>query len=191
MNPTCERLREWLEAGPEGGPPPALEAHATGCETCRRRLALDRALCDRLGAEADLAPARRAALVARIAPAPAVAPARRVRPVRWPLSALAVAAAAVLAALVFWPPQVAPTLPTDVFGDLLGPLAEVTPQAPGAPAAEEDSSPLSLVLAAFWGDLEGPMAIGVGALEAPRTAAGIESAPPQTSTERNRQVKEE
>jgi hypothetical protein len=35
--------------------------------------------------------------------------------------------------------------------------------------------PLGNVLSALWGDLQGPVAVGLNALEAPRAAAAVES----------------
>jgi hypothetical protein len=178
MNPDCEQFLRWLDEGRPDGLTPPLEAHAAGCDTCRRRLALDRTLRERLGTGADLEGARRAALVDRILAAVPAAPAARrhpIRHVRW-AAALALAAALVVAAMVFWPRPVEPTSPTEVFGDLLGPLANMAPpQIAATPESQDAPLPLGNVLSALWGDLQGPVAVGLNALEAPRAAAAVES----------------
>ncbi len=178
MNPDCEQFLRWLDEGRPDGLTPSLEAHPAGCDTCRRRLDLDRALRERLGAGADLDGERRAALADRIlAAAPAAPVARRhpIRHVRW-AAAVALAAALVVAAITFWPRPVAPTLPTEVFGDLLGPLADMTPpQIAAAPQSQDTPLPVGNVMSALWGDLQGPVAVGLNALEAPRAAAAVES----------------
>lgn len=134
---------------------------------------------ERLGQGADLAPARRAALLERLAPAAARAPRRR----RWiiPVSLVTAAAAVVVVALLAWPARrYDPIPPTAIFADLLGPVADMeTPTAPAAPVQDE-SSPLNDVLAALWSDLEGPVAIAMDAFEAPKSLIPAKSAVPET-----------
>ncbi len=124
----------------------------------------------RLGEGADLPPDRRRALLDRIAPAPASprATARR-HPLRW------VAAAAAVAALVaaiagLWPGRPEPIAPTDIVGDLLGPLPRMADAYVPAPQeTEEAPSPVTGALATVWDDLKGPLAIASEAISVPRT----------------------
>jgi len=179
MNPECDRFLQWLDEASSLAPPGDLATHATGCEPCRRRLALEWTMRERLGARATMRPAWRAALVDRIAP-------RGRRRMHWAIRwswVPAAAAAAIVAAVLLWParPHNPPVLVTQVFGDLLGPLAEAAapaqPQAaPAAPVVTESEDPLGLtaVLTAVWGDLEGPLSIGLDAMAAPRAAATVE-----------------
>ena len=100
---------------------------------------------------------------------------RRAR--RWPwLGTLAAAATVILAvSLFFYPASSRPAvLPSQVFGDLLGPLAEASPLLPPATTPADDS-PLTAVLTAFWGDFEGPITIGRDAMQAPRAVAAVRS----------------
>jgi hypothetical protein len=132
---------------------------------------------DGIGEAAGLDPARRAALLERIVPARAEAPPSRARILHLSWGALAAAAAVIVAVVVLWPEHREPIPPTEVFAYLLGPLTEMT--AAGASAGEpapEDASPMDAVVGAFWSDLEGPLAVGMDALEAPRALAAVESA---------------
>lgn len=131
----------------------------------------------RLGEGAELAPARRAALLERIAPAQAGASRRRARIIRLSWGALAAAAAILVAAVVLWPERREPISPTELFADLFGPLPQIaTAGATTTAPAQEESSPFGAVLSAFWGDLEGPLTIAVNAIEAPRALASVEPA---------------
>ena len=134
---------------------------------------------ERLGRGADLTPARRTALLERLAPAASRAPRRR----RWviPVSLATAAAAVVVAALLLWPARrYDPIPPTAIFADLLGPVAEMeTPATPAAPVQDE-SSPLNDMLASLWSDLEGPLAIAMDAFEAPKSLVPAKSAVPET-----------
>jgi len=132
---------------------------------------------DGLGEAAELDPARRAALLERIVPARAEAPRSRARIRHLSWGALAAAAAVIVAVLILWPEHREPIPPTEIFAYLLGPLTEMTATgaSAGAPALE-DGSPTDAVVSAFWSDLEGPLAIGMDALAAPRALASVESA---------------
>lgn len=175
MTTDCRRVDEWLDEMPEPtAPPAALEAHAAECDECRGRLDFERLLRDRLGAGAELDAAHRAVLVAKITAAAGVKR-RPMRLLRWSWLPLA-AAAAVTLAIVYWPVHREPIPPSDIFGDLIGPLATMTPVSAPAAKAEEES-PLTLALAALWGDFDGPLAIGRAAIEAPRAAAGLDRKP--------------
>jgi hypothetical protein len=199
MSDECRQIESWLTDGTQHGNLPCgvpetplevtLRVHATGCETCRRRLTIDADLRERLGDGATLDPARRAALVARLGAA-AVPVARPWRQGwRWAWVPVAAAAALVLAAVLFWPAAPCnPISPTQVLGDLLGPFAEPSFFAgetePAAPTPVETATPpagdplaLGDVLGAFWGDLAGPVSVGLEALEAPRAAAAPATAP--------------
>ena len=140
---------------------------------------------DGLGEAAGLDPARRAALLERIVPARAEAPRSRARILYLSWGALAAAAAVIVAVLVLWPEHREPIPPTEIFACLLGPLTEMTATgaSTGAPAPE-DASPMDAVVSAFWSDLEGPLAIGMDALEAPRALVSVE--PPGQVTSANR-----
>ena len=175
----CERINQWLDEVPEQALASDLAAHAAQCETCRRRLAIEESM-HLLGAGVTLEPQRRAALVDRIVAAPVQAARGRSRVLRWSWAPLAAAAAIVLAVVFLWPAQPRePILPTQILGDLLGPLASIeTASAEPAPSPQtaDDSSPLGSVFGSFWGDLEGPVAVGLAAMEAPRAAATRPSA---------------
>jgi hypothetical protein len=182
MNPECERFLQWLDEASDLSPPQDLETHAAGCETCRRRRALENTMRGHLGAAAAIEPARRASLVAQIAPV------RRRRAhwaVRWSWVPAA-AAAAIVAAVLLWParPHVPPVSVTQVFGDLLGPLADAAQTRPlptpaaSSPTNQEDPLGLNAVLTSIWGDLEDPLRIGLDAMEAPRAAAAVEPPAP-------------
>jgi hypothetical protein len=95
------------------------------------------------------------------------------RLLRWSWMPLAAAAAIILAVVLAWPPAPrTPILPTELFGDFLGPLAEISPPEENiAPAAPAESSTTEDVLGAFWADFEGPLSVALGAMEAPRAAA--------------------
>jgi len=175
----CERINQWLAEAPEQALASDLAAHAAQCETCRGRMAVEEAM-HLLGAGATLERRRRSALVDRIVAAPVQAARGRSRVLRWSWAPLAAAAAIILAVVFLWPAQPRePILPTQILGDLLGPLASLSP-APAEPAPSpqtaEDSSPLGSVFESFWGDLEGPVSIGLAAMEAPRAAATRPSA---------------
>ncbi|MBM4017954.1 MAG: hypothetical protein FJ288_06430 [Planctomycetes bacterium] len=186
MKTPCDRIGEWLDD--ETRPPIAadLAAHAPGCDACRNPVALERALREGLRDVAAPDAARRAALVNGILRASSAAPpasGRRGRTVFWSWAAIAAAAAIILAAVLAWP-QVPrnPISPTEVFGDFLGPLVMLVPPAPQEDAATAPPAPSAEVLTAddvfgvFWSDFEGPLAVALGAMEAPRVAAGIPAA---------------
>jgi len=175
MNTLCEQFSEWLDDVPEQPLSDALAAHAASCEACRRQLALERSMQSGLPAGASLDPSRRAALRGRILAAPAKRPAFRL--LRWSWAPLAAAAAIVLAVLVFHPftkSAVAPTLPSDLLADILGPLPYIDSSDPAkpdaAPTAATESSPMGDLLSAFLGDFEGPMKVALGTLDASRAA---------------------
>jgi len=139
-------------------------------------------LFDGLGDTAAIDSARRAALLERIVSARARAARPRRRILYLSGGALAAAAAAVLAAVVLWPGQRASIPPTEIFAYLLGPLTEMTAASTitGTPV-QETGLPTDAVVAAFWSDLEGPLAIGMDALEAPRALVSVEPAGQGTS----------
>jgi hypothetical protein len=92
----------------------------------------------------------------------------------WVAGAAATAAAVVLGICIFRPEHRQPVSvsPTQVFADLLGPLADFTPPPPQAAApADTNSSPLGPVLAAMWGDFEAPLNVGLDAIKAPQVVA--------------------
>ncbi len=134
---------------------------------------IEQAMREHLGAGAELSPVRRRRLIARITGASA-GPAKARPAVRWAwLGGLAAAAAAVLLTVVLWPErEPEPIAPTDILGDLLGPLAAGAPpeEASPSPKAEAEAS-LGGALALFLGDFEGPLAIGRAALDAPKAVA--------------------
>jgi hypothetical protein len=175
----CERINQWLDEAPEQALAGDLAAHAAQCETCRRRLAFEESM-HLLGAGATLDPQRRSALVEKIVAAPVQAARGGSRVPRWSWAPIAAAAAIIMAVVFLWPAQPRePILPTQILGDLLGPLASLSPaSAEPAPSPEtaDDSSPLGSVFESFWGDLEGPVAVGLAAMEAPRAAATSPSA---------------
>ena len=140
-------------------------------------------LFDGLGDTAAIDSARRAALLERIVSARARAARPRRRILYLSGGALAAAAAAaVLAAVVFWPGHRVSIPPTEIFAYLLGPLTEMTAASTitGAPV-QETGLPTDAVVGAFWSDLEGPLAIGMDALEAPRALVSVEPAGQGTS----------
>jgi hypothetical protein len=122
----------------------------------------------------------RAALRGRILAAPAKRPAFRL--LRWSWAPLAAAAAVVLTVLVFHPftkSPVAPTLPSDLLADILGPLPYIgssAPEASDATPAAAESSPMGDILSAFLGDFEGPMNVALGTLDASRAAVAPRAA---------------
>jgi hypothetical protein len=184
MTNACRLIEQWLDEAPDA-PPLArdLEAHAAACETCARRLAIDRTLRERLAAGATLEPAHRADLVARVLAANAPAARRPRRLPRWSWAPVAAAAAVVLALVVFQPMKRPPILPTEVFGYFLGPIADMFPPPSPEPAqpaqpvqTEEDVPTMETIFGAFWTDLEGPLTVVLGAMEAPRAAAAQEPA---------------
>ena len=171
MEPLCGCTREWLDNGDRPPLPVDLEAHIGVCPVCRRSVAVERALRKGLRAGAALDAARRATLMEKIAGSPRGA-GRRSRLARWSWVPLAAAAAIILAVVLAWPPAPrTPILPTELFGDFLGPLAEISPPPDIAPAAPSESSTTEDVLGAFWADFEGPISVARGAMEAPRAAA--------------------
>ena len=171
METPCDCIREWLDNGDRPPLPVDLEAHIGVCPVCRRSVAVERALRKGLRAGAALDAARRSALMEKIAGSPCGA-GRRARLARWSWAPLAAAAAIVLAVVLTWPPAPrTPILPTELFGDFLGPLAEISPPPDVAPAAPSESSTTEDVLGAFWADFEGPLSVALGAMEAPRAAA--------------------
>jgi hypothetical protein len=143
-------------------------------------LAIESTMRSGLGAGATLGPQERAALVDRIVPSiPQKAGGARLI-LRWSWAAAA-AAAVILAVVMLWPahPHHPPVLLTDIFADLLGPLAQASTSAPETPtitqAADSEADPLGLsrVVSAVWGDIQGPLTIGLDAMEAPRAAASV------------------
>jgi hypothetical protein len=175
MKTPCEQIRQWLDNGDRPPLPAALEAHVGVCPVCRRSVTVERALRQGLRAGAALDAARRSALMEKIAGSPSGAAIgrRSRRLLRWSWAALAAAAAIILAVVLTWPPAPrTPILPTELFGDFLGPLAEMSPPEENiAPAAPAESSTTEDVLGAFWADFEGPLSVALGAMEAPRAAA--------------------
>ena len=201
MSPECDRFQHWLDEAPNLTPAGAMAAHAAACETCRRLLAIETGL-RRLGGDAAVAPARRAALVERIAPARKRQARPLVRMLRWSWP-VAAAAAVVVAVVLLWPAPArhAPVSVTEIFGDLLGPLAEakapeVSVPAPGATleTAVSDTAVdllgLNDVFAAVWGDLEGPLTIALDAMEAPRAAAAVRPSAKAPGMKSDRTIKE-
>jgi hypothetical protein len=171
MKTPCDCIREWLDDGDHPPLPVDLEAHIGVCLVCRRSVAVERALRKGLGAGAAIDAARRSALMEKIAGSPCGA-GRRARLARWSWAPLAAAAAIILAVVLAWPPAPhTPILPTELFGDFLGPLAKISPPPDIAPAAPSESSTTEDVLGAFWADFEGPLSVARGAMEAPRAAA--------------------
>jgi hypothetical protein len=197
MNRECDRVERWLaDLGELAAPAADLAAHAETCPACCRRLEMERTLRERLGAGAELDPARRAALVAGIlAPQTPTARSRR-RILRWSWAGVA-AAAAVLVIVLAIPKHRPPIQPTDVLGDLMGPLAVTAlPAAPAAHSAPRENTEggapsasalpiLNSAMAALWGDFEGPVSIGIGVMEAPRVAAAIPPTAEKKPTEIN------
>ena len=169
METPCDRIREWLDNGDRPPLPVDLEAHIGVCPVCRRSVAVERALRKGLRAGAAIDAGRRSALMEKIAGSPSAG--RRTRLARWSWAPLAAAAAIVLAVVLAWPqPPRTPILPTELFGDFLGPLAKIS--APDiAPAAPSEGATTDDVLGAFWADFEGPLSVALGAMEAPRAAA--------------------
>jgi len=123
----------------------------------------------RLGEGADPSPARRQALVDRIAAGGAEArrPARRRRGVWW-IGAAAAAAAAVVAAVLLRPAEPDPMPPTALFEALLGPLPTLTASEPVPPDADPPDSPATDALFVFWQDLKEPLSIVAQAASGPR-----------------------
>jgi hypothetical protein len=197
MNDACRQLQEWLDADRARPPDPAIAAHASACPVCAQLMAIDQAMRTGLAAGASLDASRQRALVDRIAPAVrAAAPAheaaepahvaapasraavparRRLRRWSWVAGAAAAAAAVtfiVLSPSTFRPEQRQPASPTELFDDLLGPLADLTPPPPQAAApADTHPSPLGPVLAALWNDFAGPVNVGLGAIKSPKPAS--------------------
>jgi len=120
----------------------------------------------RLGEGADLPPERRRALLDRIAPAGA-APRPTVRRLRLRWVGAAAAAALVAAVVGLWPTEPEPVSPTDLLGDLLGPLPRMA-DAQTPTREEQEPSLLADALAAVWDDLEGPLTIASEAVTASR-----------------------
>jgi len=176
MKPECEQIRQRLDDLERRPLPPDLKAHAASCPACRASVEAEEALREHLGEAAPLAPVRRAEIVARVMAATAAAPRvrHRRRPLWWSLAPLAAAAAIVLVVVLAWPhPPRTPISPTEVFGDFLGPLANFTLPIETPQTPEKEPSTTDNILATFWGDLETPLTVAMGALEAPRAAAGI------------------
>lgn len=177
MKPECEQIRQWLDDLERQPLPPDLKTHAASCPACRASIEAEEALREHLGEAAPLAAVRRAEIVARVMAATAAAPRtrNRRRPLWWSLAPLAAAAAIALVVVLAWPhPPRTPISPTEVFGDFLGPMANLVPPAAGpqvTPAKEPSTA--DDVLATFWGDLQGPLTVALNAMEAPRAAAGL------------------
>ena len=172
MKTPCEQIRQWLDDTDRPPLPADLRVHAASCDACRAAVAAEQSLRAGLGAGAAIDAARRAALMEKIAGSPCAAGRRTRRLVRWSWAPLAAAAAIVLAVVLTWPPAPrTPMLPTELFGDFLGPLAGISPPPDIAPAAPGESSTTEDVLGAFWADFEGPLSVALGAMEAPRAAA--------------------
>jgi len=175
MNPECERICDWLDDLDCRRLPPDLEAHAASCPACGPSVAAEQALREGLGNVAPLDPARRAAILTHILAAPARRSRNLSRILWWSWAPLAAAAAIILVVFLAWPqaPRT-PILPTEVFGDFLGPIANLLPPVETTQApAEAEPSTADNVLATFWSDLEGPLTVAQGAMEAPRAAAGL------------------
>jgi len=174
MNPECERIRDWLDGLDCRPLPPDLEAHAASCPACGTSVTAEQTLRDGLGATPPLDAARRAAMVAHALAAPAQQSRGRGRFLWWSWAPLAAAAAIVLVVILAWPQAPRnPISPTEVFGDFLGPLANFTLPIETPQTPEKEPSTTDNILATFWGDLETPLTVAMGALEAPRAAAGI------------------
>jgi hypothetical protein len=176
MKPECEQIREWLDDAGRRPLPPALEAHAASCASCRAGVEAEEALREHLAAAPPLDAARRASIMTHVLAAASAKRARgRSRLLWWSWAPLAAAAAIVLAVLLAWPHAPRnPILPTEIFGDFLGPLADLMPPvAAPQPAAAQELSTTDDVLATFWSDFEGPLTVAQGAMEAPRVAAGL------------------
>ena len=177
MKPECQRIREWLDDLDRRPLPPDLETHAASCPTCRAGVEAEEALREHLSEAPPIEPSRRAAILAHVSAATASAPraGKRRRLLLWSLAPLAAAAAIVLAVVLAWPhPPRTPISPTEVFGDFLGPIANFVPtsEAP-QPTSGKEPSTADNVLATFWSDIEGPLTVALGAMEAPRVAAGL------------------
>ncbi|MFO8012748.1 MAG: hypothetical protein R6X20_05510 [Phycisphaerae bacterium] len=125
-------------------------------------------LLERLGDGVDPTPARRQALVDRIAAAAGPAQPRR-RLGAWWIAVGAAAAAAIAAGVLLWPAQPEPIPPTALFSDLLGPLPNLSAPAPAPEESGASALPGSDALAAVWQDLQDPLTIVAQAVEAPRT----------------------
>jgi hypothetical protein len=176
MTHECDKIRVWLDDPALEPLAPDLRAHAAACEACGRAVALETAMRAGLGAAAELDADHQGMLLDRIAPVAATSHiARR----RWPWAAgvAAAAAAVVLGIVIFRPEQRQPISPTEVFGDLVGPLADFSPPPPQVAApADTNPVPFRKVLAAFFSDLETPINVGLGALGTPQPAAGAKPA---------------
>ena len=177
MKSECEQIRQWLDDLDRRPLPHNLKAHAAACPACRAGVEAEEALREHLGEAPPLEPVRRAEIVARVMAAAATAPQarNRRRPLWWSLAPLAAAAAIVLVVLLAWPhaPRT-PISPTEVFGDFLGPMANLVPPAAGPqPTSAKEPSTADDVLTTFWGDIEGPLTVALSAMEAPRAAAGL------------------
>jgi len=183
MKPDCQRIREWLDDTERHPLPPDLKAHAASCPTCRASVEAEETLRENLAEAPLLEPSRRAAILAHVsAAASAPRAGKRRRLLRWSLAPLAAAAAIVLAVVLAWPhPPRTPISPTEVFGDLLGPMANfLPPPAAPQPTSAKEPSTADNVLATFWSDIEGPLTVALGAMEAPRVAAGLAPAAQNT-----------
>jgi len=134
-------------------------------------------MLERLGEGAEVPADRRRALVDAIAGAPTPLPRRRRRRGVWWIAAAA-AAAAVVVGVALWPARPDPIPPTALLGDLLGPLPNLAPSEPAPAESEQRGLPTSGALDAVWQDLEGPLAIVVQAVEAPRAVFNEEPSAP-------------
>lgn len=189
MKPDCQQVRRWLDDCERRPLPPDLKAHAASCPTCRAGVEAEEALREHLAEAPPIEPSRRAAILAHVSAATASTPraGKRRRLLLWSLAPLAAAAAIVLAVVLAWPhPPRTPISPTEVFGDFLGPMVNFLPppgqpeNAARQPASGKEPSTADNVLATFWSDIEGPLTVALGAMEAPRVAAGLAPAAQNT-----------
>ena len=184
MKPDCQQVRRWLNDFERRPLPPDLKAHAASCPTCRAGVEAEEALREHLAEAPPLEPSRRAAILAHVQAATASTPraGKRRRLLWWSWAPLAAAAAIVLAVVLAWPhPPRTQISPTEVFGDFLGPMVNFLPPAAAPqPTSGKEPSTADNVLATFWSDIEGPLTVALGAMEAPRVAAGLAPAAQDT-----------